>query len=433
MAVANPPSITTVQSLASLYRKTNTAVKVALKRKTEEYDWFDDYPDELITPSGNEMRIVLDVMYQPDLTAMIPDGGWEAQLTTAPPQNGVFTFVQANFRYSFTTLEQAFDARGRAGMIQRQTLYSAIKCVENFARKIGKQTYGFSTGTVAVVKTTAGAAGTTQNGLAIQNAYGSTLIAGGTVAQNTYLSNLFRNGDPIALIRGGVLVEFGMVTASPSIASGVGFIDTTFNSSITPTAGDLIVPAAAVTDNTLTATDQNRWPVGFLDGLTSPSVHGLATATAPNWKPGYAYTAGGRLSYALQEALINNLWNNGGVKMNRAIMSQGVRRDVIAGERAALRYNDNTRFNLNGDISSDGIKYMTSVLAPAGMFIGWNSDCISQKILSDKPDYEGGPSMFDLDKVQDRGAYAASYNFVYARVWTNRAGTGYLANLTEQP
>jgi hypothetical protein len=432
VATPNAPTITTVTSLSSLYKKTNTAVKVALKRKTEEYEWFDDYPDELITPSGNEMRIVLDVMYQPDTTAMIPDGGYEAQLTTVPPQNGVFTFVQANFRYSFTTLEQAFDKRGRAGMIQQQTLYSAIKAVENFARKIGKQTYGFSTGTVAVVSAT-GSAGTTQNGVQLKNGYGSTLIPGGTVASNTYLSGLFRNGDPIALIRGGVLVEFGQVTASPSIASGVGFIDTVFNASITPTANDLIVPAAAVTDATLTATDQNRWPVGFLDGLTSPQVHGLATSTAPNWKAGYANTAGGRLSFQAQEALINNLWNNGGVKMNRAIMSQGVRRDVIAGERAALRYNDNTKFNLNGDISTDGVKYMTSVLAPPGMFIGWNNDCIGQKLLSDKPDYEGGPSMFDLDKVQDRGAYAASYNFVYARIWTNRAGTGYLANLTESP
>ena len=433
MATNAQPQITTVASLFDLYRKTNTAVKVALKRKTEEYDWFDDYPDELITPSGNEMRIVLDVMYQPDTTAMIPDGGWEAQLTTAPPQHGTFTFVQANFRYSFTTLERAFDARGRAGMIQQQTLYSAIKAVENFARKIGKQTYGMSTGTTSVVSVTAGAAGTTQNGVQLKNGYGSTLIPGGTTASNVYLSNLYRNGDPIALIRGGVLVEFGSVVASPSIASGAGFIDTTWNSSITPTANDLIVPAAAVIDANLTGTDQNRWPVGFLDGLTSPQVHGLATTVAPNWKAGYSYTAGGRLSYAQQEALINNLWNNGGVKMNRAIMSQGVRRDVIAGERAALRYNDQTRFNLNGDISTDGVKYMTSVLAPPGMFIGWNVDCVTQKILSDKPDYEGGPSMFDLDKVQDRGAYAASYNFVYARIWTNRAGTGYLANLTEQP
>ena len=154
MAASNVgPSYTTVSSLSDLYKKTNTAVKVALKRKTEEFQWFDDMPDELITPSGNEMRIVLDVSYQTG-TAMIPDGGYEAVTGTVAPQHGSFTFVQANKRYSFTTLEQGFDNKGRAGMIQRQTLYSSIKAVEALARTIGLQTYGFSTGTVAVVNAT---------------------------------------------------------------------------------------------------------------------------------------------------------------------------------------------------------------------------------------------------------------------------------------
>jgi len=119
--------------------------------------------------------------------------------------------------------------------------------------------------------------------------------------------------------------------------------------------------------------------------------------------------------------------------MNRVIYSQGVRRDIISGERAALRYDNSTDFDWDGEISTKGIKYYTSVLAPPGLFMGYNSDCISKKVLSDKPDYEGGPSMFELDKVQDRGAYAASLNFIYARVWTNRAGTGYASGLTEQP
>src|SRR5262249_6835061 len=141
-------------------------------------------------------------------------------------------------------------------------------------------------------------------------------VPGGTTAQNTYLSNLFRTNDPIALIRSGSLVEFGTVAASPSAGSGVGYIDATFNSSITPTANDIIITAAAVTDATLTATDQNRWPIGLMDALSSSSVHGLATSTAPNWAAGYTNTAGGRLSYQLQEAMINGLWNNGGVKMN---------------------------------------------------------------------------------------------------------------------
>jgi hypothetical protein len=430
VATGNSPAYTSVSSVADLYKKTNTAVKVALRRKTEEYDWFDDFPDELITPSGNEMRVVLDVVYQTG-TAMIPDGGYEATLGTAAPKSGTFTFVQANKRYSFTTLEQGFEKKGKAGMIQQQTLYSSIKAVEAIARTIGVQTYGFSTATVAVVSAT-GSAGATQNGIGLKNAFGSTLIPGSATADKTYLSSLFRVGEGVALIRAGAIIEFGSVTASPSAGSGVGFIDVLFNSSITPTLNDLIVFANAVTDATLTGTDQNRWCVGLLDMLTSASVHGLATASAGNWAAGYTNTNGGRMSFAVQEAMVNGIWNNGGMKMDRAILSQGVRRDLISGERAALRY-DSTKFNLNGDIGADGIKYMTSVLAPPGFFIGWASDAVGKKVLSDKPDYEGGPQMFELDKVQDRGAYAASYNFIYAKICSNRAGMGYASSLTESP
>ncbi len=427
-ATGNSASYTTVSTLADLYKKTNTDVMVALKRKTEEYDWFDDFPDEQITPSGNENRIVLDVSYQ-HTSAMIPDGGYEGQTTTVAPQHGTFTFVQMNQRYSFTTLAKAFGDKARAGQIQNQVLYSSIKAVESIAFSVGLQTYGFSTGTVAVVSTTQGASATQV--IPLKNAFGSTLIAGGTTIQNTYLSYLFRGTPEIALIRAGVIVEFGNVTAAPSASSGVGYIDVTFNSSITPTVGDLIVFANAVTDATLTGTDQNRWPVGLLDQLTSASVHGLATTTAANWAAGYTNTSGGRMSYATQEAMANGIWNNGGAKMNRVIYSQGVRRDIISGERAARRY-DSSEFDWDGEITTNGLKYMTSVLAPPGMFIGYNNMASAKKVLSDKPDYEGGPQIFSLDKVQDKAAVAASYDFIYARVCNNRAGLGYASALTEQ-
>jgi hypothetical protein len=429
MATGNSPSYTTVANLNDLMRKTNTDVKVALKRKTEEYDWFDDFPDEKIDASANEMRIVLDVAYQTG-GAMIPDGGYEDALSTVAPAHGTFTFVQMNKRYSFTTLQKAYGKRGRAGYIQEQTLYSSIKAVERIARLIGYQTYGFSTGTVAAVKTTTGAAATMTD-LPIKNAFGSTLIPGTAAADKLYLNNLFRANDLVAIIHSAAILEFGVVVASPAASGTAGNIDVTWNSSITATAGDLILFAAAVTGATINETDQNRWPVGLLDGLTSASVHGLANTTQPFWAAGYANTTGGRMAYATQEAMANGLWNLGGVKMNRVIYSQGVRRDIIAGERAALRYNSSD-FDWDGEIGTKGLKYMTSVLAPTGFFIGWNDECIGKKVLSDKPDYEGGPNIFSLDKVQDKGAIAASYDFVYARIWSNRAGTGYASGLTEQ-
>lgn len=429
MATGNSAVLTTVSNLSELHKKTSTEVMVGLKRKTEELSWFSDLPDLKLIPSGNEMRLVLDVIYQPDTAAMIPDGGYEAVQTTQAPTHGNVTFVQMNARYSLTTLYQGFERKGAAGMLQKNVLYSATKAIENFGRKIGLQTYGFSTGTKAVVAAT-GSSGTVQNGIQLKNAFGSSLIAGTTTAQQTYLSTIFRTGDPIALIRAGAIVEFGQVTAAPSAGSGAGYIDATFNSAITPTVGDLIVAAAAVTDASLTGTDQNRWPVGLLDVCTSPSVHGLA-GSGNNWNVGFADTTGGRMSFVRREAMANGLWNNGGVKLNRVIWSQGVRRDAIAGERGSIVY-ESSSTNLDGDVGMKGIKDMTSVLAPSGMVFGWNSECLTKKSLSDLPDYGSGPGIFELDKVQDRGAYNASFNYIYLKACTNRAGVGYLANLQEQ-
>jgi hypothetical protein len=430
VATAQSVAYTSVASLNEVSKKTNTDVMTAIKTTTEEYDWFDDMPKEDIVPSGNEMRLVLDIRHATG-TAMIPDGGYEAVLGSVAPNSGTFTFVQANQRYSFTTLAKAYDAKGRSGFIKRQILYQASKATEALAETIGLQTYGFSTGTVWVVRTT-GSGGTVQTDIAIKNAFGTTLVGGADTAGQAYLAGLLRVGEGVALVRGSTLQDFGVVVASPAASGVAGTVDITFNGSVTPTAGDLIVKANAVTDATITATDTNRWPVGLFDALTSASVHGLATTSESAWAAGYANTAGGRMDYARQEAMVNGLWNNGGVKMNRVIYSQGVRRDIIAGERAALRYNNSSEFDWDGEFGTKGLKYMTSRLVPTGMFFGYNNEVCRKLVLSDKPPQEGGPSIFSLDKVQDRGAFAASFDFVYCRTVNNRAGMGYASGLTEQ-
>jgi hypothetical protein len=429
VATGNSSVITTVSNLSDLHKKTNTEVMVGLKRVTEEFSLFKDTPDLKLIPSGNEMRLVLDVTYQPDTTAMIPEGGFEAVQTTQAPSHGTLSFVQMNARYSFTTLYQGFEKKGQAGMIQKNVTYQTVKAIEQFGRKIGLQTYGFSTGTKAVVKTTGGA-GATQTNIALKNAYGSSLVPGTATADQTYISNIFRVGDPVALVRASAVVEFGTVVASPAVGSGVGFIDITFASSITPTANDILISAAAVTDTALTATDTNRWPVGLFDITTSSSLHGLS-GTGNQWNTALNDSTGGRFSFARLEQMRNAIWNQGGVKMDTIMWSQGIRRDVINGERGQMVY-DSARFNLDGDVGAKGVKDFTSILVPSGTVFAYNSDCITKKSLSDLADYESGPSIFELDKVQDKGAYSASYNYIYLRACTNRAGTAVMTSLQEQ-
>lgn len=418
---------TTVSTLADLYEKTNTTVKTAIKLVTEEAKWLRSYPRENIKVSGNENRIPL-VLVQPGNIAMIPDGGYEAVPTTNAPTHGTFMPVQMNGRYAYTGLAQAFDNRSRAVMIEEQTAYQAMQKGYAFGRTIGLQFYGQSTGTVAVVKTTL-SAGTTQV-VPLKNGFGSTLIAGGDAgAQDTYLSNLFRVNEHVALIRAGAIVEFGTVTASPSATSGIGYIDVTFSSSITPTANDLIVFANAVTDSTISGTDVNNWPVGFIEALTASSVHGVATGSFPAWTAGSAQTASQRLSFQVKERMMNDIWNAGGVQMNRIIVAQGVRRDAIAGELGARRY-DSAEMDLEGDLK--GFKYLTSQLAPPGMMIGWYDQAYSKIELSDQPEDGAGKSIFKLDKVQDRSAMQASFDYFYQKIVSSRAAMGYANNLSSQ-
>lgn len=426
-ATAFSDTISTVSSLDDLYKKTNTDVKQGIKRITEEYDWQDEFPDEMIEASGNEMRLVLDVQLSGG-GAFIGDGNYEDQADTPAPTHGTLSISQLNKRFTYTGLSKALDTRARAGLIMRQTQYQAMKAIEAIAFKIGVSFYGFSTGTVAQVKTTE-SSGTTHT-IAIKNAFGSTAIAGGTTTQDTYLNTLFRAGEGIGFIRSAALVELGTVTASPSASSGVGYIDVTTNGTMTPTVGDIIVYANAVTDTTLTATDQNNWQPGWLDILTSSSLHGLATSAASNWQASTADTSGGRMAWARQETMANNMWNKAGMKLNRVIYSQGVRRDIISGERAAIRW-DSSNFDWDADFGTTGFKYHTSQLALPGFFIGWNDQCVSRKYLSDRPDYDAGPSIFTIDKLQDRSTWAAAYDFFLMRICDSRAATGYDSNLTE--
>lgn len=429
MATGFTSSATSVSTLADLYVKANTDVKIAIKLFTEEQKWFRSYPKEDIVVSGNENRIPL-VLTKPTLPAMIPDGGNEALMNTPAPTHGTFLPVQMNKRHGYTSLAQAFSNKSRSAMIEDQTTYQANMSGYSIGMGIGRSTYGTSVGTLAVVKTTG--SGSATQVIPLSNAYGSsTFCAGGDgTVQDTYLSFLFPLNNKIALIRSGSIVEFGTVTASPSATSGVGYIDVTFTSSITPTAGDLIVSANADGDNTITGTDYNQWAVGFTDILLAASLEGATTASYPAWAAGSAQTTAQRLSFRVKEQMINDCFNASGMTINRFIMPQGVRRDAIAGELGARRY-DSPETDIEGDLEAgEGQQYFTSQLAIPNTLIGWFDRAVTKIELSDNPDEEMSKSMFKLDKVQGKAQIAASYDYFFQRPVSSRAATGYATNLT---
>lgn len=430
MPTSFAPSYQGATTYNDLYKKTNTAVKIGIKMMTEEAKWVRDFPKEDLIISANEMRIPL-MLTQSYGTAMIPDFGYEARTDTPAPTHGLLFMTQMNKRYAYSNFQQALNNRARAGMIESQTKFLAAEAISAMSRTIGLQFYGQSTGTVAVVAATNSASATQI--VQLKNGYGTTLIPGTTnTTQQTYVSNLIRPNEHIALIRAGSLVEFGNVTASPSATSGVGYIDVTFSSSITPTTGDLVVFANSVIDNTITGTDTNNWPVGLTEILTATSVHGVSSVSYPAWLPGYTSTTNQRAGYALLEGMQNGAYNATGMKIDRVVMSQGVRRDIIESERSNLRYGPGDEFDIDGDLkSTNGVKYLSSQLAPPGMIIGWNSQMWSKLDLTDQPTDGDGPSIFSIDKVQDRSGVAASFDYFRAMICLARGAFVYATNLTE--
>ena len=416
--------------MSDLYKKANTDVKVAIKLFTEEQKWFRSYPTENITVSGNENRIPL-ILTRPILPAFLPDGGNESIMSTPNPTHGTFMPVQMNKRHGYTGLAQAFSNRSRASMIEDQTTYQANMSGYSIGMGIGLTTYGTSVGTIAVVKTT-GASSATQV-IPLKNAFGnSTFVAGGDSGgiQDTYLSFLFPVGNKIALIRASAIVEFGTITASPSATSGQGYVDVTFTSAITPTAGDLIVSANADGDSTITGTDYNQWPLGFTDILLADSVEGQTTTSFAKWAAGSTQNATQRLSFVVKRKMIQECFNASGLTINRFILPQGVERDAIAAELGARRY-DSSETDIEGSLKAgSGEQYFTSQLALPNTLIGYNDRVVSKIELSDNPDQEMGKSLFKIDKVQGKSQIAAAYDYFFQRVCSSRAATGYAANLS---
>lgn len=431
MATGYTSSASTVSTLSDLQVKSNTDVKTAIKLITEEQKWFRSYPKENITVSGNENRVPL-ILTKPIHPSFIPDGGNERIMSTPAPTHGTFLPVQMNVRYGFTGLAQALTNRSRAAMIEDQVNYQSNMAGYSIGLGIGLTTYGQSTGIVAVVKTT-GSSNATQV-IPLKNAYGSaTFCPGGDgTTQDTYLSNLFNVGDHVALIRSAAIVEFGAVTASPSASSGVGFIDVTFTSAITPTVADNIVFANADGDNTITGTDYNQWPIGFTEILTADSVLGQTTTSYAKWAAGSTSTATQRNSFIVKEKMINDCYNASGQTINRFILPQGVRRDTIAGQLGGRRY-DGSDVDIEGDLNAgSGQQYFSSQLALPGTLIGWYDKAVSKIELSDLPEDGASKSIFKLDKVQGKSQMAAGYDYFYQRIPTARSATGYATNLTSQ-
>ena len=423
----------TVSALGQLFKKAQSKMLTALQDQTPELRWLRKTPDASLIPSGLEMRLILNVIFQGG-GQMIPDGGYEATTSVQAPQSGTVTFVQYNNRFALTGLGRMYDKYAKQGEVMQLNYYAAKKVLEAMGRKMGYQTYGFSTGTVAVVDTTATV--TTNSNVLLKQAYGSALIGNtnltATANQLTYLAQLFRStSDLLAPIHSNDVVTNGQASIVSSTNSTGSINVTTAGGASTWTAGDPIVFYNSVIDTTKAGTELNLWPSGLLDATQSATLHGLATSTAPNWAS-YTDSSGGRFGFIKLRKGQQYINNYGGTEPDTLILSNGVLNDATAAERAARIYPGTSMFDLDGNLKAKGIEIRTSLLAPPGIAFLFDSAAFTKLELGDLPSEDGGPDLFDIDKLPNQNVWAASLNYAYLRATLNRAAIACFANLTEQ-
>jgi hypothetical protein len=417
------PNVPTVSgALLKTYKKMQGSLVRAINTEAEEWTVFKNIPRYKITISGREMTIPAD-LYNAGSSAMIPEGGLEANPVSPGLEELTIGFSNLNARMAATLTARYLDRKSRNGSVIRQLGFQWLKKVEEITNTVGWQFYGFSTGVKCQTTTVATQASGTY---VLANAFG---ISGMGTAP--YLASMFApNLDRVALIRAGVLVTnaIGQVTAVDPV-NGTAAI--TWNGSVTSASGDNIVLANSVENTTILGTDYNLCPVGLLDASLSVSVHGLSGASVPNWNPARTSAVAGRFTSLKLRQGKQAIQNTSASKGAWLIQSQGVMNDWVEGERALVRYDGPMDMESDGSIKTKGITQFQSRRTPPGCSWLIGKDAVGKIMLTDLPDEET-PDWDSADKMENRNAVQFSEDLPYGYVWEARRKIVFWQNQAEQ-
>lgn len=390
-----------------------------------EWDMAEEFTPPEDTPySARQVLIPLDI-YEDSGVAMIPEFGTEARESSANLAELTISLVQANARFNASQLSHYAD-KGSV-QVKRQLLLQGAQKVRALSRHYSDYFYGVSNAYLAQL--TAAHTATTMT-CTFMNAYGQSGIT-----NTTYIGGMFRAknstnapGDYVALVRSGALVSNAIgQLGSYTNSSGVAVI--TWNGSVTSVSGDYVVKANSKENTTIAGTDYSRGLVGLIDMTTTASVHGVSSATISRWDVAGSDTTGGRLNGVRVTKADHLIEDQGGGKVTHLLMSRGVHRDWIAYERAALRANDTTSFETDGDIKSKGRKIVSTKRVPPGYCFAFDKSALSRWTLLPKPD--GKFQWGDGKEYIDKNGKVFRIDMPMALICKNRQKLFYFTGLTE--
>ena len=414
---------TDTTDFAKGYRRSTTAMYRTYTRRVDEFQWFDDIPDEEILPSARENLIPLDVAIGYG-AHQVTEGGNEGQTDSPALEEGAFVFNHTNARIAVTLTQQAFNEAAQANSIVREIKYKSLKAIEGAMRKWAYQTYFTSTGVLAKVSDNPSSGNTAT--ITLKDAGG---ISG--LGNAAYLANIFPVGEGVGFIRSGVLVGLGKVTDNDATA---GTIDVKFNGSDTVdlAADDEIVFANGINGATLAETDYLKFNHGILDALLTDTIHGVSSSTVKTWAPAYFSASGGGFGFVMARQLKQALEDKGDTVLKRLILSRGVLNDKDARERGALIWTNPGSMSLDGSAGMKGVSEDSTRFVPPGCAFAIGADAMGKKVLTKKPGQNATLGYSDLRKAEDVSALKGGFNIWSTMIFRSRSRLAGITGLDEQ-
>lgn len=416
---------TSASDLNKLWRKVQGDVADALNYECEEWQQLEDLKNFDIDWSFREITFPVRINKGVGV-ASIAEGGWEARPSSPNLEECTINWVMFNKRFTASLMAKYVAQKNGKAQLKKQLVYQAMDAVDTLAAHYSDYFYGFSTAVLALTDTdVSGTSGT----LTLYYGYGSSAIT-----DAAYIASLFRVGEYVALCAAGsdALIDANAIGVITAVTPATPSIAVTFVGSVSSytTNGIRIVKANSL-DESVTGTDLNRGLLGLLDFATSTSVQNISSSSVADWSVAASDTTGGRLTGIRIRAARDAIKNYGTGKPDLMVIDQGVYRDMIAHQQAALRFNDPFALELDGDVKNKGLTFFQSRRTPPGFAWLMAKKGFNRMNLLPKPS-KGGMSWADGEKLQDQSALVFSMDWPAQMVTTCRKNMAYWSGLTRQ-
>lgn len=416
---------TTQTTAQKIWRKAQGTAVDGINFTVEELRMLNSLSSAKLAPSLREVTrpVFLD---KGGGVASISESGAKARPGSPPAQEISVSLVHLQKQFAIADLVLMISKMGGSdAQLVKQFKYQLRMAVNSMSEGVGDYFYAPSSGILALTDTNLTGA-TTE--LTLYDGYNQTWLD-----DPAYLAKRFSAGlstsDPdwVHVLNSGTLVTnaYGYVSARNT---STGTITLTWNS--TPpsdsTNGLQLVKANSLES---TANDYNKAFVGFTEGLTASSLHGL---THDNWTNAFTDTSGGRLDGTRLEKGLDAIEDEGGVSADTVIWSKGVKRDVKAQYKAALEFNDAYSIPMDGKVKYTGITFFSSRRVPPTFASAFQKAAVEKFFWKPTIDEQDSMSESDLLPSEDYTFQIGRIDLIGNLVWNRRKAFAYWRSLDEQ-